>query len=295
MTQETVTTVVPDHSRVPSGQLGDENRPRGTRWESLHPRVRRAIIGLFLVACWQAYTSLTDISALLVPSPRAVAESLLRGWSDGTISAATGMTLRILVVGIGLGGLIAIFFTVFATWTTVGADTMEFLGSVLSPIPAIAILPLAMLWFGLTETALLVVLVNTVLWPVAFNLRLGFLTISPTILAVSKNIGLHGWRELIYILIPGALPYIISGFRTAWAFGWRTIVAAELVFGATGGEGGLGYLLNQSRYFLNTERVFAGLVTIAVIGIALESAFRVLEKATVQRWGMKGSGSKQPA
>ena len=81
--------------------------------------------------------------------------------------------------------------------------------------------------------------------------------------------------------------HAISGLKTGWAFGWRTIIAAELVFGTAGTNGGLGFFINDARYYLRIPDVFAGLVTIALIGIALDLVFNVVERHTVTRWGMK--------
>ena len=87
--------------------------------------------------------------------------------------------------------------------------------------------------------------------------------------------------------MPAALPHTISGLKTGWAFGWRTIIAAELVFGVAGEGGGLGYFINDARYFLRTDEVLAGLVTIALIGIAFDVLFTWFERRTVVKWGMK--------
>ena len=132
----------------------------------------------------------------------------------------------------------------------------------LNPLPSIAVLPLAILWFGLSTTALIVVIANAVIWPIAINVEPGFRTANPTVVAVGRNIGLSGWRLVRDVLMPAALPHTISGLKTGWAFGWRTIIAAELVFGVAGSGGGLGNFINDARYFLRTPDVFAGLVTI---------------------------------
>jgi NitT/TauT family transport system permease protein len=89
------------------------------------------------------------------------------------------------------------------------------------------------------------------------------------------------------VLLPAALPHILTGLKTGWAFGWRTIIAAELVFGVAGAKGGLGWYINESKTFLDIDKVFAGLVVIAVIGILIEGIFTLVERQTVQRWGMK--------
>jgi NitT/TauT family transport system permease protein len=161
--------------------------------------------------------------------------------------------------------------------------------AILNPLPGVAVLPLAMLWFGLTERAVLFVIANAAAWPIAINLSTGFKTVNPTIVAVGRNIGLSSRRLITDVLAPAALPYAISGLKTAWAFGWRTIIAAELVFGVAGADGGLGTYINNAKLFLNIPEVFAGLVTIAILGLVFETLFGLLERRTIVRWGMKSS------
>ncbi|MFH0298999.1 ABC transporter permease, partial [Bradyrhizobium sp. 31Argb] len=99
---------------------------------------------------------------------------------------------------------------------------------------------------------------------------------------------LGGARYVAYILIPSALPSIISGLKIGWAFAWRTLIAAELVFGVSSSRGGRGWFIFRNRNELLTDKVFAGLVSVILIGLVVEfGLFRVLEAATVRRWGMQ--------
>jgi NitT/TauT family transport system permease protein len=216
-----------------------------------------------------------------------VGKALVNGITSGSLISSTAITLRVLLIGMAIGTAIAIVLTTLAVWTRVGEDILIVCSSMLNPLPSIAVLPLAILWFGLNSKALVFVVANAVIWPIAINVNTGFRTINPTILAVGRNIGLGRWRMIGEVLFPAALPHSISGVKTAWAFGWRTIVAAELVFGVAGGSGGLGYFINNSRYYLKIPDVFAGLVTIAVIGLAIDLVFALIERRTVVRWGMK--------
>lgn len=285
---------MPSMNRTQSAVGADANRGKsagasqGGYWMRLPALARFGIIAVATIGLWQLYLVVSGVSELLVSPPAAVAQQLVTGWgSDGALAVATLVTLKVLFVGVLIGSVIAISLTVWAAWSSIGSDVLDFFGSILSPLPGIAILPLAMLWFGISQSAVVFVVVNAVIWPLAFNLRVGIRSISPTILAVSKNIGLGRSQELTRILLPASLPYIIAGFRTAWAFGWRTVVAAEIVFGIAGSGGGLGYFLNNARYFLRIPDVFASLVTIAIIGILLEVCFSVIERLTVRRWGMQ--------
>jgi NitT/TauT family transport system permease protein len=257
------------------------------RWSSIPTVVRRSILLVAIVLLWQLYVTVSGVSPLLFSSPVDIAEAFWDGWTSGELAGATLVTLQILGLGMLIGMFVAAVLTTFATWTHIGEDVLVLLTSMLNPLPAIAILPLAILWFGLSPAALVFVIANAVTWPIAINVSTGFRTVNPTILMVGRNLGLRGFRMVKDVLMPAALPHTISGLKTGWAFGWRTIIAAELVFGVAGGGGGLGYFINDARYFLRIPDVFAGLVTIALIGIALDAVFTWVERRTVIKWGMK--------
>ena len=266
-------------------------RPRGARlrWRRLPAWLRYLLVLAALIGIWEAYWEISDVNPLLFAGPRDVADAFWTGWTDGRLARTTWTTLRILAVGIGIGALVALTLNTFAALSQIGEDLLRMLVSILNPLPGVAILPLAMLWFGLTERALIFVIANAAAWPIAINLSTGFKTVNPTIVAVGRNIGLSSRRLITDVLAPAALPHAISGLKTAWAFGWRTIIAAELVFGVAGAKGGLGTYINDAKLFLQIPQIFAGLVTIAILGMAFEVLFGVLERRTIVRWGMKTS------
>jgi NitT/TauT family transport system permease protein len=135
------------------------------------------------------------------------------------------------------------------------------------------------------------VLVHAVLWPVALSAHAGFAGINQTLRMVGRNYGLHGFRYVAAILIPAAFPPLLTGLRNGWAFAWRTLIAAELVFGVSSGSGGIGWFIYENKNQLEIPSVFAGLITVIVIGIAVENlVFNSIEQRTVVRWGMKNSG-----
>jgi NitT/TauT family transport system permease protein len=265
--------------------------PRGAllRWGRLPAWLRYLLLLAAIVGIWQAYWTLSGVNPLLFSGPRDVADAFWSGWRDGTLARTTWTTLRLLAVGIAIGALVAAILTAFAALSQIGEDLLRMLVAILNPLPGVAVLPLAMLWFGLTERAVLFVIANAAAWPIAINLSTGFKTVNPTIVAVGRNIGLSSRRLITDVLAPAALPYAISGLKTAWAFGWRTIIAAELVFGVAGADGGLGTYINNAKLFLNIPEVFAGLVTIAILGLVFETLFGLLERRTIVRWGMKSS------
>jgi len=262
-------------------------RPRGLGWERLPVWLRRGIIAAVLIAIWHLYA--VHRGPLLLATPWQTVQAFWDGWSDGTLRTATATTLRLLGEGVALGAAIAALLTVFATLTKVGEDLLTLLTAVLNPLPGVAVLPLALLLFGLNETAIRFVIANATIWPLAIAVTTGFKTTNPTIVAVGRNIGLSRLRVITDVLAPAALPYAISGLKTAWAFGWRTIIASELFFGVAGSTGGVGNYINDARNNFFTDKLLAGLLTIAILGVLFEALFGVLERRTVVRWGMKSS------
>jgi ABC-type nitrate/sulfonate/bicarbonate transport system permease component len=136
-------------------------------------------------------------------------------------------------MGYAAGITIAALLTALAVSSRIGTDLLETLTSMFNPLPAIALLPLALLWFGLGNPSLIFVMVHSVLWAVALNTHSGFTAVSNTLRMVGQNCGLTGLRYVIRILIPAAFPSILTGLKIGWAFAWRTLIAAELVFGVS--------------------------------------------------------------
>jgi NitT/TauT family transport system permease protein len=256
-------------------------------WSRLPVAVRYALLVVAIVLVWQAYVSVAHVNPLLVSSPLAVAAALGEDVRSGKLVAVTLATLQNLVAGMVIGALAGFVLASFAVFSKVGHDVLTVLSAIFNPLPSIAILPLAMLWFGLTPKSIVFVVALASVWPVAINTDTGFRTISSTTQLAARNLGLRGWRLVIDVLLPAALPSILSGLKASWAFGWRTVVAAELVFGVAGSAGGLGWYINNARYFLQTSTIFAGLVVISVLGILVEAIFGIVERHTVVKWGMK--------
>jgi len=207
---------------------------------------------------------------------------------DGTIPLRAWASLKVLFMGYGAGIVLAAIFTVLAISTRIGTDFLETMTAMFNPLPAIALLPLALIWFGLGIPSLVFVIVHSVLWAVALNTHSGFRSVSNTLRMVGRNYGLKGPRFIAMILIPAAFPSILTGLKIGWAFAWRTLIAAELVFGVSSGKGGLGWYIYENKNMLDIPAVFAGLFTVILIGLIVENLiFRNIEVATVRKWGMQ--------
>ncbi|HTK01850.1 MAG TPA: ABC transporter permease [Bordetella sp.] len=258
----------------------------GTRiWEQAW--VRKACILIVLAVIWEVAARWQD-NDLLLPTFSATMLALFNGLASGELVQKTWLSLQVLLQGYLAGILLSFALTTLAVSTRLGRDILTTLTSMFNPLPAIALLPLALLWFGLGTGSLIFVLVHSVLWPLALNTYAGFQSVPETLRMAGRNYGLRGLRYVCQILVPAALPSILSGLKIGWAFAWRTLIAAELVFGASSGKGGLGWYIFQNRNELYTDRVFAGLILVVVIGLFVENVvFHALERVTVRRWGLQ--------
>jgi len=240
-----------------------------------------------LALIWELYARWLN-NSLLVPTFGATVAALWDGLVSGRIIYAAFTSIKVLLQGYAVGLFFAALLTAFASATRVGADLLETLTSMFNPLPSIALLPLAMIWFGFGDGSTIFVLLHAVLWAVALNTHAGFRGVSTTWRMVGRNYGLSGIRYVWKILIPGAFPSILTGLKIGWAFAWRTLIAAELVFGASSGGGGLGWFIFENKNSLNIASVFAGLLTVILFGLFVENViFRTVEQRTVQRWGMQ--------
>jgi len=249
--------------------------------------LRKTLLILVLAIIWQTYATYLD-NPLLFPTLSDTLTTLVDRFADGTLPARIWTTLQILFAGYALGSVLAALLTVLAINTRIGTDFLETMTAMFNPLPAISLLPLALIWFGLGATSLVFVLVHSVLWAVALNTHSGFLGVSRTLRMVGANYGLTGMSYVVRILVPAAFPSILTGLKIGWAFAWRTLIAAELVFGVSSGQGGLGWFIFENRNLLDIPAVFAGLLTVIIIGLIVENlVFQTIERHTIQKWGMK--------
>jgi NitT/TauT family transport system permease protein len=253
--------------------------------------LRKLFVLVIIAALWEAYARWLD-NELLVPTFSATVRALAGGIASSTIPARALLSMKVLLMGFAAGVSLAAVLTFFAISTRIGTDFLETMTAMFNPLPAIALLPLALIWFGLGTGSLVFVLVHSVLWAVALNTHAGFRSVSNTHRMVGQNYGLRGISFVAQILIPAAFPNILAGLKIGWAFAWRTLIAAELVFGTTSGQGGLGWYIFEAKNQLDIPEVFAGLLSIILIGLFIENVvFRLIEMKTVRRWGMQSDAA----
>ena len=251
----------------------------------MRTEVRKTLILIVLAILWEAVARWQD-NELLLPTFGATLRALVEDTANGVLPTKVANSLSVLLKGYALGIVGAFALAALAVSNRLGREILSTLTAMLNPLPPIALLPLALLWFGLGQGSLVFVLVHSVMWPLALNTLTGFESVPETLRMTGRNYGLKGMRYVALILVPAALPSILAGLKIGWAFAWRTLIAAELVFGASSGSGGLGWYIFQNRNELYTDRVFAGLIAVILIGLFVENVvFRQIEARTIVRWG----------
>ena len=287
--------------KIAEAVVGDIER-RLSVWERVSniDAVRKLSVLVTLVVAWELYTRISNVNELMFPTFSATGVALFSAVFYEGLLTNVWNSLSLLVMGYVIGIGIAAVLVVFGVWTRFGSDLLTTLTAMLNPLPAIALLPMAMLWFGLGPAAIVFTLLHSIIWPVALNTHAGFMGVSETQRMVGRNYGLGGLPYIYKILIPAAFPSILTGLRIGWAFAWRTLIAAELVFGGQvadtsgqlgaegGNSGGLGWIIFQNQMENQTPYVFAGLFAVILVGIILENGFfRTIEDRTIRRWGMQ--------
>src|SRR5216683_928667 len=259
MAENTVQTQRPEFVTPVQKSFGVVHKPL-TRWERIynHAGIRKGALLIAMALIWEVYARKID-NPLLFPTFSATVAALWRAIASGVIPQRTWSSISVLLQGYGVGLLLAGLLTALATATQIGTDLLETLSSMLNPLPSIAL-----------------------------NTHAGFRAVPEALRMVGRNYGLSGLRYVGLILIPAAFPNILTGLKIGWAFAWRTLIAAELVFGVSQGSGGLGWYIFENKNLLETANVFGGLFTVILIGLAVENLiFRNIEKRTVHKWGMQ--------
>lgn len=266
---------------------GDAARPLSA-WQRLtvNPVLRRLVVLVVFAALWEGAARWSD-NPLMLPSLTETVAALVSGLADGSLTGRILSSLEVLLMGYGLAIAVAAVLTIFAVSSSFGSDVLTTLAGMFNPLPALAILPLALLWFGLGVAGLMLVMVQSVVWTLAMNTYAGFQSVSPNLRMAGQNFGLGGLRYIALVLVPAAFPFILTGLKIGWAHAWRTLIGAELVFGVASRKGGIGWYIYENRAALETANVFAGILAVIIIGFLVENLlFRSIEIKTVRRWGM---------
>jgi len=245
--------------------------------------INQLIFAAGVLAVWEALALAKIWPPYLFPTPQGVAQSLYDGFKDHSLWIGIGVSLRRVVIGYAISVVLGILLGMILAWSKFLEDTVGHLVLSLQSLPSVCWLPIAILWFGLHETAIIFVTVMGSMLAITQATKAGFDNVPRILSMAGSNLGAKGPQMFWHVLLPASLPYLLDGLRQGWAFAWRSLVQGEMLYGALG----LGQLLNEGRDLDDINQVVAVMLLIALLGYIVDSVFfRRLDSSVRVKWGM---------
>jgi NitT/TauT family transport system permease protein len=249
----------------------------------MNPHIKRIIFFAAIIAFWYTGSKLEWWMPIILPSPEKVLEALITGFQDKTLIYDLIASFKRLAIGLGLSLVIGTALGVLLAKSKTADETLGTIVLAFQSVPSIVWLPLAIMWFGMNEKAVIFVVVLGGTFVMTLNIRVGIKNVSPLFIKAAKTMGVTGWNLYKRVIFPAAIPYVVTGSRLAWAFAWRALMAGELL--STGP--GLGYTLRYASDFGNMGLVIGVMIIIGVIGTIVDQLiFQRIEKSVLNRWGL---------
>ncbi|MBT2684314.1 ABC transporter permease [Bacillus sp. ISL-37] len=249
----------------------------------MNPHIKRIIFFAAIIAFWYTGSKLEWWMPIILPSPEKVLEALITGFQDKTLIYDLIASFKRLAIGLGLSLVIGTALGVLLAKSKTADETLGTIVLAFQSVPSIVWLPLAIMWFGMNEKAVIFVVVLGGTFVMTLNIRVGIKNVSPLFIKAAKTMGVTGWNLYKRVIFPAAIPYVVTGSRLAWAFAWRALMAGELL--STGP--GLGYTLRYASDFGDMGLVIGVMIIIGVIGTIVDQLiFQRIEKSVLNRWGL---------
>ena len=247
----------------------------------------KAIWIILALIIWESIARFSSVTNLAFPSLTLIGKALIESIISGEIINQMAFSLGLIILGLIISILLALIMSSLSIVNPIVENLVQTSISIFHPLPGIALLPLIILWIGTGSKAVVFIIIHSVLWPMILNMVAGFKAIPQVYKKIGRNYEFSTGKIISKIYIPASLPYIIAGLKIGWARAWRAAISAEMIFGATGGKGGIGWYIFNKRVFMDTPGLFAGLIVIIIIGILVEDlAFGKLEETTIKKWGI---------
>ena len=240
-----------------------------------------------VIVAWEVMTKTGMVNQLTFPSISAIGKAFVRGFTEEGMAAYILYSMSLLLRGLLIGVVLAFVFSSFCMISKTVYSIYNMVTSICDLIPGVALIPIAMGWFGIGEGVIIFIVVHGVIWPMSRSILGGFTGINKMYVEEGRIFGLKGARLITGVYLPATLGTLISGIRMGWARAWRGLIAIEMIFGTTGSGAGIGWYIFMKRTNMNYAGMFAALIVIILIGIIVEYlVFQVIEKKTIVKWGM---------
>jgi NitT/TauT family transport system permease protein len=248
---------------------------------------RQLVFYALLLALWIVVAKLRIWPPYMVPSPQGVYESLRAGFVDHSFWIAIAVSMKRIAIGYAISVLIGIVLGLLLASSDFLEQTLGGLMVSLQSLPSICWLPMAVLWFGLSERAILFVVIMGSVLSVTISMEAGPKQMPRIYALAGRNLGASGLKLFFYVLFPASLPYLVSGLKQGWAFAWRSLIAGEMIFVSLG----LGQLLMMGRDLNDMSQVVAVMILIVAIGYIVDGLiFKTMERRLQDKWGLSPAG-----
>jgi NitT/TauT family transport system permease protein len=236
-----------------------------------------------LIALWVILAKLRVWPPYIFPTPWGVGEALWGGFADRSFWIAMAISMRRMLVGYGVSVLLGMILGLGIASSKFLEETVGGLLVSLQSLPSICWLPMAVLWFGLTEKAILFVVVMGSLLSVTISMETGRRQLPKIYSMAGRNLGAKGFQLFLHVTLPASLPYIVTGLKQGWAFAWRSLISGEMIFVSLG----LGQLLMMGRDLNDMSQVIAVMFLIIALGYIVDGlVFKTVERRLQERWGL---------
>ncbi|GAB3052993.1 ABC transporter permease [Virgibacillus ainsalahensis] len=245
--------------------------------------VKRILFLVAVIGVWQLIFSLNIFEDIIFPSPLKVATALFEGFASGDFITALGASFRHLFIGLSIAIIFGTILGVILGKSKQADETAGMYLIAMQSIPSIVWVPLAIMLFGFSETAVIFVVVLGGTFVMGLNVRSAIHNVPPQLIRAARTMGTNGLPLFYRVEVPASIPYFMSGIRLAWAFSWRALMAGELLSNGPG----LGYSLKYAQDYARMDQVIAIIIIIGVIGAVVDHlVFSKLEKNVMKRWGL---------
>jgi ABC-type nitrate/sulfonate/bicarbonate transport system permease component len=243
-------------------------------------RIGYIVSPLIVITIWKLVTYLRLFNPVILPSPESIGQVFLSELISGELLKHIQISLYRVFLGFGIASAMAISLGLLIGWSEKAKSFVDPLVEIVRPIPPMAWIPLSILWFGIGELPKIFIIILGVFFPVLTNTVVGVKSIDKGLLKLARSMGLKGFTLFKEVIIVGASPFIITGLRIGLGFGWMCLVTAELI----AAQAGLGYMIEEAKMLLLTNKVILGMLTIGFLGIVMDRLIIKLERIVLPWW-----------
>lgn len=241
---------------------------------------------IVLIVIWEFVSKTGIISSYVLPPFSKVFMQLVNEVKDFSIIIQVLNSFKIVLMGIIISLTLSFFILILIDKIKVFEYFIRTISNILSPLPSVAILPIVIIWMGINDKAMLVLVIHSILWPMITNLIEKIKSIPPVYHDYLENIQINVIKKVVYVYSMLIFPGIIAAIRISCARAWRSIISSEAIFGIIGTSGGLGMYIYVNRAYGDLTKVMVGVILIVLVSVIVDKFFESIEKITIKKWGM---------